>query len=219
VQARGIGRTASEERADRRGGQAVSRRPSAEELDDLRAGRGTPQTVLALQGDIGNAATGQVIGRPRSAHGPGPAVQRAPATETPSATAHEQSAGHAAPNITFTAGGVRVADFQQKADRIIDLLRRHKTLVSFLGRRPCRITLKPNSDPRVRGTPAEVVAKDHSVEVWVAEYYFTKYSTAYVVGMLAHEFGVHPMASIHEDVQEEDSAYAEMQVPIPVPGL
>ena len=54
--------------------------------------------------------------------------------------------------------------------------------------------------------------------MWVAEYYMKNYSTPYVLGMLAHEFGVHPLASAHEEVREEDDAFADGS-PIVVPGL
>ncbi|WP_425588455.1 hypothetical protein, partial [Streptomyces tremellae] len=54
-------------------------------------------------------------------------------------------------------------------------------------------------------------------EVRLAAYYFEKYSIGFVAGMLAHEFGVHPMASVRPEVHAEDAMLRDM--PMPVPGL
>jgi hypothetical protein len=126
--------------------------------------------------------------------------------------------GEAPMRITFNDGGVTVPGFRQKADQVLDVLRRHAELVDFMGDRPVNIRLKPSSDSGTLETPAEVSAGKQSIEVWVAEYYFKDYSTPYVLGMLAHEFGVHPMADAHENVQDEAAVFGS-GVPVVIPWL
>src|SRR6185312_12008545 len=79
------------------------------------------------------------------------------------------------PQFTFTDGGVRIPGFQAKADHVLGLLRRQVDIVQFTGGRPVNITLRPSSDRTTWGTPAEVTSNAHSVDVWVADYFFRDY--------------------------------------------
>src|SRR6185312_4642783 len=68
--------------------------------------------------------------------------------------------------------------------------------------------------------------------VWVADYFFRDYGMPYVMGMLMHEFAVHPMASQFSQVRDESDAYAPQRyrdratgqvmvdaIPIHIPGF
>ncbi|MFD6292733.1 hypothetical protein, partial [Streptomyces sp. NPDC060205] len=104
--------------------------------------------------------------------------------------------------------------YRDKAVRIIELLRRHDTIRNYVNGRPVRITLHL----RTRETPADVTDRgDAGVEINLASYYFEKYDIGYVMGMLAHEIGLHPLASQDTNIPDEESMFAG--VPLTVPGL
>ncbi|MFJ4696528.1 hypothetical protein, partial [Streptomyces sp. NPDC088766] len=104
--------------------------------------------------------------------------------------------------------------YLDKAIRIIGLLDEHTTIKNYVGGRPVRITLHL----RTTETPADVrdLGAD-GVQINLASYYFEKYDIGYVMGMLAHEIGLHPLASRNTDIPEQEEAYRGM--PLPVPGL
>ncbi|MFF3489693.1 hypothetical protein ACFYXC_41805, partial [Streptomyces sp. NPDC002701] len=104
--------------------------------------------------------------------------------------------------------------YRDKAVRIIELLRDHPTINEYVGGRPVRITLHV----RTTETPADVRdLGDEGVQINLASYYFEKYDVGYVMGMLAHEIGLHPLASRNAEIPEQEEAYRGM--PLPVPGL
>ncbi|WP_217505293.1 hypothetical protein [Streptomyces lunaelactis] len=104
--------------------------------------------------------------------------------------------------------------YRDKAVRIIELLRDHPTINEYIGNRPCRITLHL----RTTETPADVRDRgDAGVDINLASYYFEKYDIGYIMGMLAHEIGLHPLASRNTEIPEQEEAYRGM--PLPVPGL
>ncbi|MET9567314.1 hypothetical protein ABZY07_44665, partial [Streptomyces tauricus] len=101
-----------------------------------------------------------------------------------------------------------------KAIQIIELLDAHNTIKSYVGGRPVRITLHV----RTTETPADVRdLGDDGVQINLASYYFEGYDIGYVMGMLAHEIGLHPLASRNPDIPEEEDAYRGNS--LPVPGL
>ncbi|WP_051715143.1 hypothetical protein [Streptomyces sp. NRRL S-475] len=104
--------------------------------------------------------------------------------------------------------------YVDKAVRIIELLDEHSTISDYVNGRPVRITLHL----RTTETPADVrdLGPD-GVQINLASYYFEKYDTGYIMGMLAHEIGLHPLASRNTDIPEQEEAYRGM--PLPVPGL
>ncbi|NEE09020.1 hypothetical protein G3M58_21505, partial [Streptomyces sp. SID7499] len=104
--------------------------------------------------------------------------------------------------------------YVDKAVRIVELLDEHATIKNYIGTRTVRITL------RLRTTEAPADVTDHGdagVDINLASYYFEKYDTGYIMGMLAHEIGLHPFASRNGRIAEEEDLYAGM--PLPVPGL
>ncbi|MES4890661.1 hypothetical protein [Streptomyces sp. NPDC096012] len=104
--------------------------------------------------------------------------------------------------------------YRDKAVRIIELLGDHPTIGRYLGERPCRITLHV----RTTETPADVRDRgDAGVEINLASYYFEKYDIGYIMGMLAHEIGLHPLASQNTGIPDEEEAFRDF--PLPVPGL
>ncbi|MFD8723555.1 hypothetical protein ACFV2H_37720 [Streptomyces sp. NPDC059629] len=105
-------------------------------------------------------------------------------------------------------------EFVAKAQRILELLTAHGEIGNFLGRRPARIVLVK----RFADKPADVVSDPQGVTVHLAAYYFEQYSIGYIMGMLAHEFGIHPVASSYRKVLEEEEELFH-GFPVPVPGL
>ncbi|MGW3991383.1 WXG100-like domain-containing protein [Streptomyces sp. NPDC004830] len=105
-------------------------------------------------------------------------------------------------------------DYVDKAVRIVELLDEHPTIKDYVGGRTVRITLHL----RTTDTPADVIDRgDDGVDINLASYYFEKYDTGYIMGMLAHEIGLHPLASRDTRIPEEEDLYRGM--PLPVPGL
>ncbi|MEU3509283.1 hypothetical protein ABZ733_15540 [Streptomyces longwoodensis] len=104
--------------------------------------------------------------------------------------------------------------YRDKAVRIIELLRDHPTIQAYVGARPVRITLHV----RTTETPADVRdLGDEGVRINLASYYFEKYDTGYIMGMLAHEIGLHPLASRNGNIPDEEAMFED--IPLPVPGL
>ncbi|MFH8470686.1 hypothetical protein [Streptomyces sp. NPDC017991] len=104
--------------------------------------------------------------------------------------------------------------YRDKAVRIIELLRDHPTISAYVGDRPVRITLHV----RTTETPADVRdLGDTGVQINLASYYFEKYDIGYIMGMLAHEIGLHPLASRNGDIPDEEAMFRG--IPLPVPGL
>ncbi|MET9119673.1 hypothetical protein ABZX38_36525, partial [Streptomyces longwoodensis] len=104
--------------------------------------------------------------------------------------------------------------YLDKAVRIAELLDEHATIKNYIGDRTVRITLHL----RTTETPADVIDRgDDGVDINLASYYFEKYDTGYIMGMLAHEIGLHPLASRNTRIPEEEDLYRGM--PLMVPGL
>ncbi|MFC9292174.1 hypothetical protein, partial [Streptomyces sp. NPDC057052] len=104
--------------------------------------------------------------------------------------------------------------YVEKAMRIVELLDEHATIRDYVGGRPVRITLRL----RTTEAPADVIDRGaDGVDINLASYYFEKYDTGYVMGMLAHEIGLHPLASRNGRIAEEEDLFAGM--PLTVPGL
>ncbi|MDT0386231.1 WXG100-like domain-containing protein [Streptomyces dubilierae] len=117
-------------------------------------------------------------------------------------------------NFEFTNLKHTNEKYRDKAIRIIELLRRHDTIRDYVGDRTVRITLHV----RTTETPADVIDRgDDGVDINLASYYFEKYDTGYIMGMLAHEIGLHPLASRNTKIPEEEDLYRGM--PLLVPGL
>ncbi|NUK36985.1 hypothetical protein HRW12_25295, partial [Streptomyces lunaelactis] len=117
-------------------------------------------------------------------------------------------------NFEFTNLKHTEEKYRDKAVRIIDVLRKHETIRDYVGGRPVRITLHL----RTTETPADVTDRgDAGVDINLASYYFEKYDIGYIMGMLAHEIGLHPLASRDTNIPDEEGMFAGM--PLTVPGL
>ncbi|MEV6619259.1 hypothetical protein AB0N31_36530, partial [Streptomyces sp. NPDC051051] len=104
--------------------------------------------------------------------------------------------------------------YVEKAARIVELLDEHATIRDYVGGRPVRVTLRL----RTTEAPADVVDRGaEGVDINLASYYFEKYDTGYVMGMLAHEIALHPLASRNGNIAKEEDLFAGM--PFQVPGL
>ncbi|MGN9817761.1 hypothetical protein ACTMUQ_20765 [Streptomyces sp. SD11] len=138
------------------------------------------------------------------------------------ATASTATTAAAEPTLTpFRSGKFEFTNlkhtdekYRDKAVRIIELLRDHPTISAYVGDRPVRITLHV----RTTETPADVRdLGDAGVQINLASYYFEKYDIGYIMGMLAHEIGLHPLASRNRDIPDEEEMFRG--IPLPVPGL
>ncbi|MGI3198911.1 hypothetical protein ACRJ4W_10420 [Streptomyces sp. GLT-R25] len=148
-------------------------------------------------------------------------------TATDGVPAHmQQESGDSAPAAPvptlrlFKVGNYEFTNLNQtdryvdKAVRIIELLDEHQTIKDYVGGRPVRITLHV----RTTEAPADVIdLGDEGVQINLASYYFEKYDIGYVMGMLAHEIGLHPLATRNTRIREEEDLYQGM--PLMVPGL
>ncbi|WP_159038888.1 MULTISPECIES: hypothetical protein, partial [unclassified Streptomyces] len=66
--------------------------------------------------------------------------------------------------------------------------------------------------------PADVIDRGEAgVDINLASYYFEKYDIGHIMGMLAHEIGLHPLASRNTSIPDEEEMFAG--VPLAVPGL
>ncbi|NWF31324.1 hypothetical protein HW130_34780, partial [Streptomyces sp. PKU-EA00015] len=133
---------------------------------------------------------------------------------TPTAAAEPTLVPFKSGNFEFTNLAHTNERYRDKAIRIIDLLRKHDTIREYIGTRPCRITLHL----RTTETPADVTDRDDDgVDINLASYYFEKYDIGYIMGMLAHEIGLHPLASRNTNIPDEEEMF--QGVPLTVPGL
>jgi hypothetical protein len=87
--------------------------------------------------------------------------------------------------ISFTNASKKWAG---KTQLVVDYLSRHGLITAFIAGRPCTITLNQTVNP------ASVIDRGNHVEIELADWYFEQYPIGYVLGMLCHEFAVHPMA-------------------------
>lgn len=116
--------------------------------------------------------------------------------------------------IAFTNVANTYPAYFGKAQRVLQLLSEHKQIQDYLRGRPCDIVL----EKRIKDAPAEVKDNgDEGVKVILAAYYFENYDIGYIVGMLSHEFGIHPLAEAKPQLLDEEQHLKGM--PFPVPGL
>ncbi|GAA3064859.1 hypothetical protein GCM10010464_31550 [Pseudonocardia yunnanensis] len=170
----------------------------------------TPAGVLALQRTAGNAAvTGMVKHR---WHDPvGTDIGRGPqvTVTTVQRALPIQRMRWASGNFEFTNVS---PDYMDKATRVLDLLSSHSIIKKYVNGRPCRITL----EKRTADTPADVIDRGpDGVQVTMAAHYFENYEIGYIAGMLAHEFGIHPVPESRRGVTEEEAMFKDMDWPVP----
>ncbi|MGW1926067.1 hypothetical protein ACWCQ0_43635, partial [Streptomyces massasporeus] len=123
--------------------------------------------------------------------------------------------------VPFTSGNFEFTNlkhtsekYRDKAIRIVELLGEHPVIAAYVGGRPVRITLHV----RTTETPADVTDRGaDGVDINLASYYFEKYDIGYIMGMLAHEIGLHPLASQDRNIPDEEAMFEHF--PLSVPGL
>lgn len=118
----------------------------------------------------------------------------------------QASAGAAAAPPVLAVGGIsftnlsqRDAGLVEKGLRLLTLLAGHPGIAAYLNGRPARIVL----EQRTVDSPAEIRAHPAGPQISLAAYYFESYSLGHVAGMLAHEFGVHPLPASDPKVVAE----------------
>ncbi|MCF4140866.1 hypothetical protein L1856_34565 [Streptomyces sp. Tue 6430] len=115
-------------------------------------------------------------------------------------------------NFVFTNLNYERDAYRNKAVHILELLREHPLIRAYVEDRPCYITLKR----RFRDAPADVqdLGPD-GVQINLASYYFEGYGIGHIMGMLAHEIGLHPLAEQDPRVerQERDQQNTNILVP------
>jgi hypothetical protein len=100
--------------------------------------------------------------------------------------------------------------FSKKANLILEQMSRNWMIHEFLGGRTCSISLK-----LLERTPAEISESKELVSIDLATWYFERYDLGYIMGMLAHELGIHPMANKNPRVKAEEKAQnAKSVVPL-----
>jgi hypothetical protein len=118
-------------------------------------------------------------------------------------------------DISFVNVNSRSRGHVEKARTILGLLARHPEISAYRNRRPAAITLRR----RFAETPADVHDRGADVQINLASYYFEEYSIGYVVGMLAHEFAIHPLGDTRQAVRDYEKGKAAYRFAVPgVPG-
>lgn len=107
-----------------------------------------------------------------------------PITPRDAATAPAQFAGH----IRFANLSTK-QKYATKAQAIIDGLRDTPSIANFIANKDVLITLKFDSQL------ATVGVRSDQVQITLSPWFFEQESRGRILGMLAHEFGVHPVAT------------------------
>lgn len=117
----------------------------------------------------------------------------------------------AGPPTVQRVGNIRFANvsgdqkYQSKAQAVIDGLQATPSIQQFLQNKDTLITLE--DDPQL----ASVRVVDDQVQITLSPWFFEQQSRGRLLGMLAHEFGVHPLAAEEMAQQgtnvQEDQAY------------
>ena len=87
---------------------------------------------------------------------------------------------------------------QLKCKQIVQILEKHKSIVDFIGKRQCSIELVTGDE-----NPSWIWAKKHIVELGLSYWFLEGYPLGYCLGMMCHEFGVHPMADTKRIIEQE----------------
>lgn len=104
--------------------------------------------------------------------------------------------------------------YQPQMQRLLEVFAGHQAINAYIGDRPCRLTLVCNLS-----TPAEVNDHGDHIDVSLADWYFETHELGYLVGMLAHEFAIHPMASKAIGVAAGERSLAGEELPLRIDGV
>ncbi len=125
-------------------------------------------------------------------------------------------------NIVQCYGQIRFANldnaqkYQTKGAAIIAALQATPNIQNFLANKNAVITLE--SDPQL----ASVRVRDDQVQITLSPWFFEQESRGRILGMLVHEFGVHPLAdealTVPEQTQEALDITNNTAFPTGIPG-
>ncbi len=105
-----------------------------------------------------------------------------------------------APSVSIQRGSITftnvVKKFHPRAEQLLDMLVGHPSISAYINNRPCFISLVRSPD-----NPASVIDLGKQVNIELAYWYFETYPLGYQLGMLCHEFAVHPMADSDQGVK------------------
>ncbi|MFS8202490.1 hypothetical protein ACLVWQ_27845, partial [Streptomyces sp. CWNU-52B] len=194
---------------DVRGSESVQRDGVEQSWDAARAD---------TAGILREAVWVDPVSLPRPADGSQEAADVPPRVHQNPGTTSDESSEPYVPlilgNYKFTNLQHTNEKYRDKAAHIVDLLQKHDTIRQYVGNRQVRITLHV----RRTETPADVTdLGGRGVVINLASYYFEKYDIGYIMGMLAHEIGLHPLASRDTNIPDEEEMFQD--VPLAVPGL
>ncbi|MPY30746.1 hypothetical protein FNH09_05285 [Streptomyces adustus] len=102
--------------------------------------------------------------------------------------------------------------FIGKAAALASILSLHQGIQQYLAGRPTRIIL----EKRLADSPAEIIPSPEGPQITLAAYYFERYSLGYLAGMIAHEFGAHPLP---RNMNGADGDRHYHNTPVFVPGV
>lgn len=105
-----------------------------------------------------------------------------------------------APSVAIQRGSIvftnAVKKFHPLATQLVEMLAAHPSISAYIDNRPCFISLVRSPD-----NPASVIDLGKQINIELAYWYFETYPIGYQLGMLCHEFAVHPMADLDPGVQ------------------
>lgn len=105
-----------------------------------------------------------------------------------------------APSVAIQRGSIVFTNaakkFHSQATQLLEMLGAHPSISKYLDNRPCFISLVRSPD-----NPASVIDLGKQINIELAYWYFETYPIGYQLGMLCHEFAVHPMADLDLRVQ------------------
>jgi len=103
-------------------------------------------------------------------------------------------------NIRFTNLKTSNAKYRNKAQSIINVLQNTQFIQMFLANKDAIITLERDGI-----TPASISVVGNQVQIQLAPWFFEQQSRGRIIGMLAHEFAVHPLGNANRTRAQEQS--------------
>lgn len=114
----------------------------------------------------------------------------------PATTANSELVIQRFQSIRFANVDMDDPKYQSKADDLIEILQNTPVIMHYLRDKNALITLEEDPD-----NLASVIEKGEQVQITLAPWFFEQQSRGKIVALLAHEFGIHPLA---DDLMSED---------------
>ncbi len=116
-----------------------------------------------------------------------------------------------APSMAIQRGSIVFTNAAKKfhplATQLVEMLAAHPSISAYINNRPCFISLIRSPD-----NPASVIDLGKQVNIELAYWYFETYPIGYQLGMLCHEFAVHPMADLDPLVQMTEPGLKDQEL-------